>query len=430
MKNYPEKIYSVILESPLPPNIKTFENITNNFRNSINSLFDKCANDPGCKTSYPTLKQDFVEAIKGLDREPLIIPMSDKTTYPSGKFVINSQDMLLGLQQALYGKAIYPVIPLLIEQIKHRNVPALSNFVESMANGIKNLHYGLYYTVICKECMPFNSLQRFEDSAKGFFGGLTFYKDEFNICNIWNQNFPDSRDSLPITSNIPVLILSGEQDPMAPPKNAEILSATLPSSFSYIFQNVGHFVSNEAYAVELMTKFLKNPFKKPDPGRFIRTSDINFAVDIHINNGIPFFAKVLSSGNKFIVYKIWFMIAAILLLVQLILSARNLWITSKVSYLSPKLFYALSGLNALLSIFFIIKLVLIIIKVRSENYFILGFGLPQKYYNLLLIPYLILSVLLIQISLLFLKNNNGIKKLLPFFIIPYLIFIFYFNLYY
>ena len=430
MKNYPEKIRSVILESPLPPNVKTFENINNNFRNSINSLFDKCDKDPECRNSYPELRQDFIDAIKGVERDPLIIPMSDKTRYPNGRFVINSQDMLLGLQQALYGKAIYPIIPLLIEELKHRNISALSNFVESMADGINNLNYGLYYTVICKECMPFNSLQRFEDSAKASWGGLTFYKDEFNICNIWNQNLPDSKDSQAITSKIPVLILSGELDPMAPPKNAEITSATLSSSFSYVFQNTGHFVSSEPYAVELMNKFLKDPLKKPDTKRFIRTSDIKFATDIHINNGVSFLAKNLSPGKKTIVYKIWLTVAFLLLLVQLILSARNLWIAKKVSYLGAKLFYALSALNAVLSIFFIIKLVLAILKVRSENYFILSFGLPQKYSYLLLIPYLILAVLLIQLILPSLKNSNGIKKLHAFFIIPYLIFIFYFNLFY
>src|SRR6185436_15814914 len=222
MRDFPQGIHSVILESPLPPNVRYFENIPGNFNQSLNKIFTKCGNDPTCKNSYPDLKKDFNEAIASLEKNPLVISMNDQKKFPDGKFVINAQDLLLAFQQAMYSKDLYPMLPLLIQQVKNRNESALRTFVENMTRGMSRLDYGLYYTVICKECMPFNNVKTFEKASADIFKGPSFYKDEFSICKIWNSLAPDSLDAQPVKSNIPVLILSGELDPLASPSGAEL----------------------------------------------------------------------------------------------------------------------------------------------------------------------------------------------------------------
>jgi pimeloyl-ACP methyl ester carboxylesterase len=436
MKDFPDNIRSVVLEAPLPPNARYFQEITANFRKALDKIFDKCANDPACRASYPNLKKDFYDAIGSLEKEPLVLSMKDRRKFPEGKFVINAQDMLIGLQQALYGKEIYPVLPILIEQIKARNENVLRAFAESMASGVSRLDYGLYYSVICNECIPFNSLKAFEDSSAGFWGGLSFYKDEFSICNIWNPSQPDSSDGAPVTSNIPVLLLSGETDPMSAPSIAALTKQTLPHSFLYTFQNVGHFVSSEPYAVQLIEKFLGDPATAPDSRHVISSQDIPFATAIHVHSGVVRLAPKLQLNKQDLFYKGWIILSIICLLVSGYLLARHLSSRKKEPDALPngKSYYILGITAVCLSLLFIAGLALGILRTAGINYFLLGFGLPQRYAVILFLSYLVFAIYLIQLLLWLRDRRRGKtgKGYLRYFLlqVPFIVFVLYFGLFY
>lgn len=428
MRDYPEGIRSVVLELPLPPNVKYFQRITTNFKRSLFKLFDECAADPSCRLAYPHLKGDFYAAIDSLDKRPIVIPMKDGGGYPDGKFVINSQDMLLGFQQALYGKAAYPIMPLLVEAVKDRNVNELRGFVESMSNGISRLRYGTYYSVICNECMPFNSLKAFEDSSAGFWNGLTFYKDEFGICKMWNPNMPDSLDSAAVVSNIPVLILSGDLDPIAPPANGEVAKRTLPHAWMYTFENTGHLVSTDDHAIQLIGKFLADPSREPDSVHFVKTGDIPFATNVHVHSGIISLAPRLRWNKSNMLYNYWMVLIVIALVLNLFFSVRELIVVRR-----ERIYYWSAMLSAVFSILFIAGLVMAILRTASQNYFLLGFGLPQRYSGILIFPYLIFLLFIVQLGLLAGKGSNKArkKKVLLFLLdLPFVLFVCWFGLFY
>jgi pimeloyl-ACP methyl ester carboxylesterase len=435
MRDFPQNIRSVILESPLPPNVPYLQNITASFRRSLNLLFDKCAADPACKLAYPDLKKDFYTAIDSLDKRPMSIPMQDRSRFPDGKFVINSQDMLLGFHQALYGKPVYPVLPLLIEQLKNRNENAMRGFVESMSNGIYRLRYGTYYSLICADCMPSNHLKAFEDSSAGFWNGLSFYRDEFSICKIWNAAAPEARDSAAVSSNIPTLILSGELDPIATVSNGAVAKRTLPNAYQYVLENTGHFVSGEEKATSLIAKFLANPNTAPGADYLVKTDAIHFTTDVHLNGGISSLAVRLPLNKSNSLYTGWIALIVLGFLVLLVVACRGL-IKKKVALpkvRQGKAFYWLVLLGGLVGCYFLISLGIAISRTASENYFLLGFGLPSHYSTVLLWPYLILGLLIIQLVLISVAGSRGDKRdrlLLMTLNLPFLLFLFHFGLFY
>lgn len=429
MRDFPQGINSVILAAPLPPNVKYFQNVTANFRRALNLLFDRCMESPAGKRSYPHLKEDFIAAIDSLEKKPLVIAMKDHS-----KFVINAQDILLAFHQALYDRGSYPVIPLLIEQLKNRNEPALRAFVESMSNGIFRLKYGNYYTVICSDCMPFNSLKAFEDSSAGYWQGISFYKDEFSICNMWNAGPYNSIDSTAVTSNIPVLVLSGEMDPIASSSGAVEMVKTLPGAFLYVFSNTGHFVMNDE-ALKLVMNFLADPAKEPGSVHYIKTADIPFITDVHVNTGITRLAPVLQLNKANIIYISWILLTGIFILLTIILSVYSLLKRRPApSNNGITLRYALIAVNAILCAFFLVALILIIAHTARENYQILGFGLPERYAGIFILPYIILALdlLLVVLWLTDSKRYLPVSQYLGVFFlqIPFICFVIYFGFFY
>jgi pimeloyl-ACP methyl ester carboxylesterase len=402
MRDYPSGIHSVILDSPLPPNAPYFENNTTNFARSLNLLFSKFEADPVCRRLYPNLREDFVAAVDSLAKKPMAIRMGDMSKYPHGVFVVNEQDFLLGVQQALYGKDLYPIIPLWIEQVKARNEGVMKAFIEYMGNGLGRIHYELYYSVISSDCMPFNSLKTYEDSSKDMWGGITFYKAEFKICNIWNTGRPDPIESKPVVSNIPTLILSGEMDPIAP--YGELTKSTLSNSYLYTFQNVGHnsISSDPDTAIPLLARFLRDPGKSPAAYSSVSGKPIHFVTDVHINNGIFPFAQKLNGirGNiPFVLMTglitLFFLIALIVSLFALIRRKKN-----EAGYLGFNYLYLLYLIISGLIILFFVGLVVGIIGLSHGNLLVLFFGLPSSTALVLLIPYFVVGLFLISVLVL------------------------------
>jgi pimeloyl-ACP methyl ester carboxylesterase/uncharacterized integral membrane protein len=434
MRDFPEGINSVILAAPLPANVKYFQDITANFKHSLDLLCEKCKSDPGCNSSYPDLKQDFITAITNLEKSPIVLKMDDATRFPEGKFVINAQDMLLAFHQALYDRNNFPLIPILIEQLKARNEGALKHFVESMANGVFRLQYGAYYSVICSECIPFNSLKAFEDSSAGFWGGLSFYKDEFGICNIWNAGPFNDKDSATVSSTIPVLILSGEMDPIAATTGAESVKAALPNSFLYVFQNTGHFVGNGP-AMDLIYKFLADPSRQPDATHYVKTAAIPFITGVHISNGISAMAPWMlrQKGNWW--YGALIILIAVLFILTLFFAVKATKQLKKERHPFRVSFpFILMLLNTLLSAYFLVSILLSVLRTARENPQVLGFGLPGHYAGALTFPYIILGCyfILLLFWLFNRQKHETDKKYLLYFMmqLPFIGFLFFFGLFY
>lgn len=436
MRDFPEGIRSVVLESPLPPNVYYFQNINTSFRAALAKLFAKCAEDPACRAAYPHLEEDFFAGINGLVKKPLAIAMDDNKRYPDGKFVINAQDMLLGFHQALYNKGIYSILPMLITGLKNRNEQVLRPFVESMANQIHNLNYNTYYSTVCSDCMPFNSVAVFDATTRDLGKGLTFYKDEFSICKIWNAGPFDEKDAFSVNSTIPVLVLSGEMDPIAPPLNAEVTVKTLPNAFLYTFLNTGHSVSSNDAAVKLIQNFLNNPAVPPAKQRLVQSGTIPFATDVHTINGIGMLAPKLQLNSQNGLYISWIVLILVIAIGTLyrgirevVMKKRRLQLTAH----SACVVVLISFISAL-TLFLMVKLGLSIARTAAENYYILGFGLPEKYALTLIISYVVVLLnVLLGLMLLMEKNRRlmvmrfGTYLLLQ---LPFCGFIFHFQLFY
>jgi pimeloyl-ACP methyl ester carboxylesterase len=436
MRDFPEGIRSVVLESPLPPNVYYFQNMNKSFRAALAKLCVKCAEDPSCRAAYPRLEEDFFAGINSLVKEPIAIAMDDAKRYPDGKFVINAQDMLLGFHQALYNKEMYSILPMLITGLKNRNEQVLRPFVESMANQIHHLNYNTYYSTVCSDCMPFNSVKVFDATAQDFGEGLTFYKDEFSICKIWNAGPFDEKDTFPVKSNIPALVLSGEMDPIAPPLNAEVTVKTLPNAFLYTFLNTGHFVSSNNAAVKLIRDFLENPAVSPDKQRLVQPGTISFATDVHIINGIGTLAPKLQLNSQNGLYISWIVVILVIAIGTLcraiwevVMKKRRLQLTTH----SACVLFLTSFISAL-TLILMVKLGLSIARTAEENFYILGFGLPEKLAQSLIISYIVVFLnVVLGIMLLMEKSRQLIMVRFGTYLLlqlPFCSFIFHFGLFY
>lgn len=406
MRDFPEGIRSVILDSAVPLNGQYYNQNTANFARSLDILFDKCAADPACRGSYGNVRDTFYVAVNQLRKKPLVVPVPESLA-PGGQFVLNAQDMLIAVQQALYNPKLFAVLPLLIREFKARNEETIATLVSSLG-GRLGLDYGVYYTTLCNETIPFNSLEAFDAKAQqhqGLAGGLTFYRSEFAICDNWDNWVADSVESRAVTSNIPAFILAGEHDPITPPANGKLAATTLPNHFYVEMPSLGHTPGFSACGRELLTSFLDNPRQGPDRSCLDKTEHGRFVTNVLIKGGVSKVARTLSNPPPLVV-------AVAGAIVVILLSAVFIW---PVSYAYQVLGNrSCTGLRAdertgrwlawsasLTAVLFLAGLLTCIKNTSTDNLYILAFGLPGAYRPLFMVPYLLIvlstGVLLVAI---------------------------------
>ena len=100
------------------------------------------------------------------------------------------------------------------------------------------------------------------------------------ICSYMNLPvLPDETD-IPISSDVPVLLLSGAFDPATPAYNAEEILATLPNGFSFEFPYGGHeqFLTGDACAESIVAVFIADPTTEPDANCIAEALPLQFAL--------------------------------------------------------------------------------------------------------------------------------------------------------
>jgi pimeloyl-ACP methyl ester carboxylesterase len=119
------------------------------------------------------------------------------------------------------------------------------------------IYDGMFYAVACTEDAPLIQAQKInEQSEHSLFGGNV--KTFLEVCAAWPHGEPPKVVHTPVSSDVPVLMLSGEADPITPPWHAEQLAQSLNNDLHLIFSNMGHGNSGSQCAAKIIDKFIES----------------------------------------------------------------------------------------------------------------------------------------------------------------------------
>jgi pimeloyl-ACP methyl ester carboxylesterase len=117
------------------------------------------------------------------------------------------------------------------------------------------LYDGMFYAVTCTEDAPLISPDEAkQDGAESIFGDRTL--DFIEVCETWPKGDAPAILRAPVTSDIPVLLLSGQADPITPPWHADHLAKSLPNSLHLIFEGMGHGNATNDCVTRILDQFM------------------------------------------------------------------------------------------------------------------------------------------------------------------------------
>lgn len=261
LRNHGKHISSMILDSPFPPNAPWLD-FVRPFDTCFKVLETKISADPIAFSHFPSIRTDFVKALIRLNKNPVKIKNNDIAS----DYDFNGDDFAWSIWTAMLKPGAIPLVPLLIHEVGNGNDYILSKW--AIAFNDPNSH-GMFSELQSNAILCYEGKPKTQADTKAAL--LAKYPDfsSFNIdfegdlCDAWQPNSAGAQIFEPVVSYVPVLILSGEYDPVCPPLYGELTAKTLSKSTFIIVPSASHAAIHVDDCIRnIAATFLSDPEKK------------------------------------------------------------------------------------------------------------------------------------------------------------------------
>jgi len=152
------------------------------------------------------------------------------------------------------------VLPLILD-LAHKSgnyTPLAGQFMLMLRSYGDVLAYGMHNSVVCAEDVPFYDPKRIDRAAlERTFLGVTQLDALQSLCEGWPRGPMDPDLHAELKSDVPVLLLSGGNDPVTPPAGAEAARKGLTHSLHVVIEGQGHGQIGAPCMDRVMSQFIE-----------------------------------------------------------------------------------------------------------------------------------------------------------------------------
>lgn len=254
LRKYPEAVRSAVLDGVAPMSLVLPMYAPQDMDRALSLLFAQCRDDEACAKKWPGLEEEFKALLESL---PQTTTLPDPLTGDISEVTITREAFVRVIGGLLYQAEATSLIPLTIARAAQKDFRPFVGQAEYLRTSSKGLvANGLYYSVVCTEDRPLFDEASLAEAAKGTFLGAGHADELLRVCNHLPRGEVSAGFRNPVSSDVPVLLLSGELDPVTPPRWAEDASQTLSRSMHVTFSGTGHGTLGSGCARDLVETFV------------------------------------------------------------------------------------------------------------------------------------------------------------------------------
>lgn len=255
LRRHEGHVRAVALDGVAPPDWAVGATTGRDGQRAMNLVFARCAADAACNEAFPNLPAALTALMSAHEKPETVVvphPTSAKAvSLPFGRYGIAST-----LHTLSYTSESAALLPLLVSSASAtsdlRPLAAQALMIPEMLR----LSEGAYFSVICSEDAPYFDDATLAADNAGSYGGSEWGRTTLDVCAGWPRATLAAADRAPVASNVPVLLLSGEQDPVTPPSNATAAAQTLPNSLHVTVPGQGHGAIVSSCARRILNDFV------------------------------------------------------------------------------------------------------------------------------------------------------------------------------
>lgn len=253
-RRYRQHVRTVTLDGVVPNSLVLGNDFAKNLENSLDRQFAVCTAQKTCGDKLGNPRQRLNALLALVDKTPPLVRYRDAITGESREEKLTREQIAVMTRMFAYAPEVAGLLPLeLFEAAQGRYEPimALSNLLTATLG--KSITGGMELSVVCTEDA---SEQRVDPRDAGSLLGTDLVSAIQAQCSVWPHGQRPADFRQPLTGNVPVLILSGEFDPVTPPRYGDEVLKSLPNARHLVVRGQGHNVLPVGCMPKLFARFL------------------------------------------------------------------------------------------------------------------------------------------------------------------------------
>lgn len=241
-RRYPEATRTVVIDGVVPPQISLGPEIATESQKAVNNILARCAEDAACNERFPDIEATFARIVAELRAAPVEVDVPHPNTGRVDSVSFGEGQFAGAVRLLAYNPTSIALLPLFIHEAGEGNwVPLGAQFMMTALQMSDMLALGMHNAVMCTEDVPFLDKDTidYEGIEASYMGSFQLETLEA-ICASWPAGPIDDDFKAPLATDLPVLLLSGDADPITPPRYAELAAVDLSNATHLVGKHQGH----------------------------------------------------------------------------------------------------------------------------------------------------------------------------------------------
>ncbi|MGE3512307.1 MAG: alpha/beta hydrolase, partial [Vicinamibacterales bacterium] len=255
LKRHDASVRTAVLDGVAPPDMRLPLFAARDSQRALDRLIADCSRDAGCARRFPDLSGSVVTVWARVAERPQVSFSHPRTGEVQ---TITITPRLLGavVFQSLYSPELSALLPRLLTDAaagQYQGLLALA-FTRDIPKGA--MSDGMFLSVVCAEDMPRIGEQDIARETAGRFLGATLFETQVRPCEFWPRGDVPPDYYAPLATSRPVLMFSGDNDPVTPPSWGEHVLPGLSHARHLVVPGAGHITLTHGCVPDLVAAFL------------------------------------------------------------------------------------------------------------------------------------------------------------------------------
>lgn len=258
LRKYPKSSRAIILDGVVNVGLNLAGGeIARRSQAALDLLVLRCQESTDCEGSFGDIRLKLTELIARLAKTPIDIRLPDPISGKVADKRLSQDDVLGVLRLMAYSTESNSLLPLIISEAHAGNyLPLAAQSIMIGGDFFDGYSIGMNNSVMCTEDAPYVTKEDTENLDGTYFGNLMVEAMKAT-CEVWPLGVIDQQFHQPFDTDVPILILSGETDPITPPENGEYAHNMFSNSRHFIVPAHGHGVLMRGCVPQLTLDFIE-----------------------------------------------------------------------------------------------------------------------------------------------------------------------------
>ena len=240
LREHPQSTRAVVLRGVAPMPLRIPQDMTEGSEEALSELFADCRRTPRCRQAFRAPARELSSLLERLEAVPAAVSVEDPRSHQQVTITFTRDHLAETLRLMLYDADSASLIPAYLHAAAGGDFTLLAQeAATSSAKMAARLRLGMFLSVVCAEDAPFLSPAE-ELIPEGPLFSRRRQSNVLSACSLWPRGELPAGYKRNVSSEVPVLLISGAVDPITPAFGGAKVARHLPHSLHLVLPAMGH----------------------------------------------------------------------------------------------------------------------------------------------------------------------------------------------